>query len=172
VVAEGRLALAKGDLPGAIERFEQALAIGRDMQNYLALSVGLHYLGWARLIAGQLEQAADLFAEALGVSPVIQHDQGVAWDLEGVIGVAITIGDIERAGLLAGAAEALRDRIGLRDRADAVFHGPLIAQVRQSPAAPVFDEAYARGRRLSTVHAVEVAWQVARSVRGMAAKTA
>jgi predicted ATPase len=165
VVAEGRLALGKGDLPGAIERFEQALAIGRDLENYLSLSISLHYLGWARLIAGQLEQAADVFSEALDVSPVIAHDQGVAWDLEGVIGIAITIGDIERAGLLAGAAAALRDRIGLQDRADAVFHRQMIEQLRQSPAAPVFDEAFSVGRRMSAADAVDLAWQVTRSAR-------
>ena len=165
LVAQGRLALAKGDLAGAIARFEQALAIGRDLENYLALSIGLHYLGWANLIAGNVERAAELAAEALDVSPVIQHDQGVAWDLEAVIGIAITVGDVERAGVLAGAVYALRDRIGLQDKADAVFHGPMIEQVRQSPAAPVFDEAYERGRRMPTTDAVAVAWQVTRSVR-------
>jgi predicted ATPase len=165
VVAEGRLALAKGDMPGAIQRFEQALAIGRDLENYLSLSIALHYLGWARLISGQLHEAADTFSEALDVSPVIAHDQGVAWDLEGMIGIAITIGDIENAGVLAGAAAALRDRIGLQDRADAVFHRQMIEQVRQSPAAPVFDQAYAVGRRMSAADAVDLAWQVTRSVR-------
>jgi predicted ATPase len=165
VVAEGRLALAGGDLPGAIAKFEQALGIGRDLENYLALSIGLHYLGWAHLIAGHLQEAADFFGEALDVSPVIAHDQGVAWDLEGVIGIAITVGDTERAGLLAGAAAALRDRIGLQDRADAVFHRQLIEQVRQSPAAPVFEAAFAVGRRMSAADAVDLAWQVTRSVR-------
>jgi predicted ATPase len=165
VVAEGRLALAMGDVPGAIERFEHALAIGRDLENYLALSIALHYLGWAHLIAGHLQEAADLFSEALDVSPAIAHDQGVAWDLEGVIGIAITVGDIEHAGLLAGAAAALRDRIGLQDRADAVFHRQMIEQLRQTPAAPVFDEAFAVGRRMAAADAVDLAWQVIRSVR-------
>jgi tetratricopeptide (TPR) repeat protein len=168
VVAEGRIALATGDIAGAIERFEQALAIGRELENYLALSVGLHYLGWANLFAGNIDRAAELASEALDVSPVIQHDQGVAWDLEAVIGIAITIGDVERAGVLAGAVFALRDRIGLQDRADAVFHLPMIEAVRQSPAAPVFEAAFERGRRMPTADAVGVAWEVTRSVRATA----
>ncbi|MDQ4138238.1 MAG: DUF4062 domain-containing protein [Actinomycetota bacterium] len=160
----GRLELAKQNLPAAADLFEQALAIAREEQNYLGLSTYLHYLGWTRLIAGQVESAAELFAEALDVSPVIDHDHGVAWDLEGVLGVAAAIGDVERAGLIAGAAEALRERIARPDRSDAVFHGPIIEQLRLSPAAHVFEEAFRRGRRLGAADAVQVAREVTRSV--------
>jgi predicted ATPase len=165
----GRLELAKQNLPAAADLFEQALTIAREQQNYLGLSTFLHYLGWARLIAGQVESAAELLAEALDVSPVIDHDHGVAWDLEGVFGVAAAVGDVERAGLLAGAAEALRERIARPDRSDAVFHGPLVEQLRSSPAADLFDEAFRRGRRMPTAEAVQIAHEVTRSVNRMKA---
>jgi tetratricopeptide (TPR) repeat protein len=171
VVAEGRLALAKGDLAGAMERFEQALAIGRDLENYLAISIALHFIGWASLIGGDVQRAVAAFGEGLDVSPVIQHDQSTAWDLEGFLGIAVALGDAERAGLLAGAAAALRERIGLPDKADAVFHGPLIEQLRQSPLAPVFEQAFTRGRRLSVADAVGVEREVARSAQPVAAGT-
>jgi tetratricopeptide (TPR) repeat protein len=164
-----RLRVAAGDLPGALATFEEALATARESGNDLAILIGLHYLGWARLLVGDLDEAVRLFAEALELSPAIQHDEGVAWDLEGVTGIAAVTGDAERAGLLAGAAESLRLRIGMPDTADAVFHGPFVDQLRQSPAAGVFDAAFERGRRMPTADAVRVAWDVVRSLQGVPA---
>jgi tetratricopeptide (TPR) repeat protein len=168
----GRLRVAADDLPGALERFEAALATARESGNDLAILIALHYLGWARLLAGELDEAVRLFSEALALSPAIQHDEGVAWDLEGFTGIAAVIGDAERAGLLAGAAESLRERIGMPDTADAVFHGPFVDQLRQGPAADVFEEAFRRGRRMPTPDAVAVAWEVTRSVGAIAPATA
>jgi predicted ATPase len=165
----GRLRVVAGDLPGALANFEKALATARESGNDLAILIGLHYLGWARLLVGDLDAAVRLFAESLGLSPEIQHDEGVAWDLEGFTGIAAVTGDAERAGLLAGAAESLRERIGMPDTADAVFHGPFVEQLRQSPDAGVFEDAFERGRRMPTPEAVRVAWDVVRSLQPVTA---
>jgi len=67
-------------------------------------------------------------------------------------------GDPQRAALLAGAAEGLRRRVGLRvwpllRREEA----ELVAQVRQALGAGRFDEMYAAGSRLSQQEAVATA---------------
>jgi predicted ATPase len=165
----GRLRLAGGDLTGALAKFEEALATARRSGNDFAILISLHFLGWADLLAGDLDRAVGVLAEALELSPAIEHDEGVAWDLEGFTGVAAAIGDAERAGLLAGAAESLRERIGMPDTADAIFHRPFIERLRQGPAAASFEEAFRRGRRMPAAEAVGVARELLRSVRPVAA---
>ncbi|MDQ4138755.1 MAG: hypothetical protein M3116_07930, partial [Actinomycetota bacterium] len=161
----GRLRIARGDLPGALTVFEEALATARRSGNEFAILIALHFVGWAKLLLGDLEAAVGTFAESLALSPAIQHDEGVAWDLEGFTGIAAVIGDAERAGLLAGAAESLRERIGMPDTADAVFHGPYIERLRRSAAAATFEDAFQRGRRMTATEAVGVAWEVVRSLQ-------
>jgi hypothetical protein len=69
--------------------------------------------------------------------------------------LAFVAGDPERAALVAGAAEGLRRRVGLRvwpllRRGEAA----LLAQVRQALGADRFDQAFAAGSRLIQRHAV------------------
>ena len=64
-------------------------------------------------------------------------------------------GDPERAALVAGAAEGLRRRVGLRGwpllrRGEAA----LLAQIRQALGADRFDQAFAAGSRLTQRQAV------------------
>ena len=69
--------------------------------------------------------------------------------------LAFVAGDGERAALLAGAAEGLRQRVGLRAwpshrRAEA----QMVAQIRQALDPDRFDQAFAAGARLSRREAV------------------
>ena len=69
--------------------------------------------------------------------------------------LAFVEGDPQRAALLAGAAEGLRLRVGLRAwpllrRGEA----ELVAQVRQALGSDRFDQPYAAGSRLSQQEAV------------------
>ena len=72
--------------------------------------------------------------------------------------LALVQGDPERAALVAGAAEGLRRRAGLRAwpmlrRAEA----DLVAQVRQALGADHFDQVFATGARLTQPEAVAAA---------------
>jgi hypothetical protein len=69
--------------------------------------------------------------------------------------LALVEGDLERAALLAGAAEGLRRRVGLRAwplqrRGEA----ELVAQIRQALGADRFEEVVAAGARLNRREAV------------------
>jgi hypothetical protein len=69
--------------------------------------------------------------------------------------LAFVAGDLERAALVAGAAEGLRRRVDLRAwpllrRGEAA----LLAQVRQALGADRFDQAFAAGSRLTQRQAV------------------
>jgi len=77
--------------------------------------------------------------------------------LAGFAWLGFVEGDAERAALLAGAAEGLRRRVGLRAwplhrRAEAA----LVDQIRQALGAGRFDQAFAAGHQLNQRDAVAV----------------
>jgi hypothetical protein len=77
--------------------------------------------------------------------------------MAGFAQLALVQGDAERVALLAGAAEGLRRRVGLRAwpshrRAEAA----LVDQIRQALGADRFDQAFAAGARLNQREAVDV----------------
>ena len=71
-------------------------------------------LGTLALARGRLEQARTLLDEGLGLSLAAHNTRNVTLCLTAFARLALAEGDPERAALLAGAAEGLRQRAGLR----------------------------------------------------------
>jgi hypothetical protein len=93
--------------------------------------------------------------EGLELSLASHSTRGVTLCLAAFARLALVEGDPQRAALLAGAAEGLRRRAGLRAwpllrRGEA----ELIAQVRQTLGPDRFDQVFAAGSRLSQQQAV------------------
>jgi hypothetical protein len=69
--------------------------------------------------------------------------------------LAFAQGDGERAALLAGAAEGLRQRVGLRAwPMEREGGAQMVAQIRQALGADRFDQAFAAGVRLNRQQAI------------------
>jgi hypothetical protein len=69
--------------------------------------------------------------------------------------LAFVAGDGDRAALLAGAAEGLRERVGLRAwPLQREGEAQTVAQIRQALGADRFDRGFAAGRRLDARGAV------------------
>lgn len=147
LIALGRLAWALDDADGAAAAFAEASAAARAGGGIFGLSVATHHLARARLLAGETDAAAFGFTEAMRMSMELDHDEGIAYAIEGLSAIASLRGDAESAGVLAGAAESTRERLTMFDAPQFVFH------LRYLSAAPGDDqavaEALARGRRLS-----------------------
>lgn len=108
----GIVALAAGDDDAARAAFEEAVSIGRALENKPCIAHPL-------TIFGRLEAARDRHAEAMTclLESLAIHAQtrdlfGTVLVLEGVAGVAAARGEPERAVRLFGAAEALRQTMG------------------------------------------------------------
>jgi hypothetical protein len=93
--------------------------------------------------------------EGLELSLASHSTRSVTLCLAAFARLALVEGDAEQAATLAGAAEGLRQRVGLRtwpllrrEEAD------LVAQVRQALGADRFGQVYAAGSRLSQQEAV------------------
>ncbi len=156
-----RLHLLEGDVPGAIEKFNRSLQLGEADQNDFGIALALNGLGWMKLLTGQVVEAAALMERALDLTIALSYEHGIAYQLESLLGVAGVLDDVERAGLLGGAALALRERLGLLNPSDAVLHLGIVEQIRTGPGAEVYEQSLLKGRRLSVDQAIAVAREVA-----------
>jgi len=104
---------------------------------------------------GRLDQARELLDEALEVSLANRSTRGVTMCLAVFAQLAFAEGDPERAALLAGAAEGLRRRAGLRTW-PALRQGEteLAAQIRQALGDDQHGQAFTAGFALSQQEAV------------------
>ena len=113
------------------------------------------YLGMLAVAQGRPEEARGLLDEGLELSLAGHSTRSVTLCLAAFARLAFVEGNPQRAALLAGTAERLRRRVGLRAwpllrREEA----ELVDQVRQALGADRFDQLYAAGSPLSQQEAV------------------
>jgi ATP/maltotriose-dependent transcriptional regulator MalT len=113
--------------------------------------------GALAIAQGRPGQARELLDEALDLSLAIRIMRNVTLCLTAFAQLAFAEGDLERAALLAGAADGLRRRAGfstwpMMRRGDA----ELAAQIRQALGDDWFGQAFAAGSRFSQQEAVAV----------------
>ena len=112
-------------------------------------------LGTMSILRGDLRQARAVLQEALELSVAARSTGGVTLCLAACAQLAFAEGDRGRAALLAGAAEGLRRRAGLRVW-PTLRQGEdeLVAQVRQTLGAERFDQEFSAGSALTQQQAV------------------
>jgi predicted ATPase len=108
--------------------------------------------------SGELNEARALLDESLGLSLRIHSTRNVSEILVGFARLALAARDPERAARLAGAAEGLRERIGLRSW-PVLRRGEdeLRTQIREALGPDRFEDAFADGTRLTQREAIAVA---------------
>ena len=141
----------------ALRHLTEARDLAVRLDNAWLTATSQALLGTLALVQGRLEDAQSLLEEALELSLAARSTQLVTLCLAGFAWLGFVEGDAERAALLAGAAEGLRRRVGLRAwplhrRAEAA----LVDQIRQALGAGRFDQAFAAGHQLNQRDAVAV----------------
>jgi predicted ATPase len=151
----GSVETALGRHGDALRHLTEARDLAERLDNAWLAATSRVLLGTLALVRGQLEEARALLDEGLDLSLAAHSTQLVTLCLAVVARLALVEGDPERAALLAGAAEGLRRRVGLRvwpshRRPEA----ELVAQLRQALGADRFDQVFAAGTRLNRREAV------------------
>lgn len=154
LVLLGRVALLQQKLPEALDRFSKSLALTQATGDDIGERIASYHLGWAQLKLGAVDEARDDFALSVTVSAGLGHVEGLAYGLEGMVAIAALAGDIDRAGRLAGASRALRERSGLHNGPMFTFHQAYLDQLVADGAGAQLDRAIAEGRELSVEQAV------------------
>ena len=121
---------------------------------WLTASSGVQ-LGVLAVMQGRLEQARELLDEALEVSLAARNTRNMTLCLAAFARLALAEGDPERAALLAGAADGLHGRAGMRTwptrrRGEA----ELVTDVRQALGVDRYGQVFGAGSRLSQQQAV------------------
>lgn len=154
----GGIAIEQGDHAGAASRLEQSLAIYREMGDRWALATTLCNLGVLRCRQGQHGEAGPLFAESLRIRRDLRDLTEAALSLIGLSDVAARTGRPARAARLLSAAEASRseaERPVLPSERTEMEEA--IGDLRRALGETEFDAAWAAGRALTLLEAVEYA---------------
>ncbi len=157
LVTLGRVQLFTRDVPGALARFGESLAVANRQGDELGETIALHHLGWAEVLLGEVAAAREHFGRSLAGSARLHHDEGVAYGLEGLTAVAASAGDAALAGTLLGAAEVVRERTGLYNAPSFSFHQQFVDAILAGPAADEFEAARRRGRAMHADDAIAYA---------------
>lgn len=156
LVGLGRVESVLGREDQASACYVRAGRVAREHSDTLATLITDHHIGRVELFAGRLEASERTFTASVELSGSLGMEGGVADGLEGLSAIAAARGQLERAGLLSGAAAALRQRLGFYEVPAFVFHERYLDRVRTLDPDR-FAAAQARGRELTVAEATALA---------------
>jgi ATP/maltotriose-dependent transcriptional regulator MalT len=143
-----------GRYDDARQHLTEMRELAESLDNAWLAAVSRVYLGTIAVAQGRLEEARAPMDEGLELSLAAHSTRSVTLCLAAFARLAFVEGDLRRAALLAGAAEGLRARVGLRPwpllRRD---EAALVDQLREA-LGDQFDEPYTTGSTLSQQEAV------------------
>ncbi|HET9221890.1 MAG TPA: tetratricopeptide repeat protein, partial [Roseiflexaceae bacterium] len=154
----GQVALAQGDYELAGALAAEGLSIYQDVGNTWGIAWVRYLQGSTALKQDDDARASVFLAESLALLWELEYKNDVPRCLEGLGGVAVVQGQLERAATLFGAAEALRESINVlmppSERAD---YDRAVAAARAQLGEDAFAAAWEAGRALPLEQAIEVA---------------
>ena len=154
----GDIAYHQGDDAAARALNEESLKIKRDLGDKRGIANSLNHLGRVARRQGDVAAARALYAESLTIRRELWDRLGIAECLEGFAGLAGAQGQPRRVARLFGAAEGLREAIGVTlppsVRAD---YDSTVAAARASLGEAALARAWAEGRAMTLEQAIEYA---------------
>ena len=158
----GVATLGGGDPGSAVAQVEEGLALSRELGDGRNTAMSLFILGMVEFGRGDPGRGAPLFEEGARISQDIGDRLGGIYYVWGFGKLSALRGSPARAATLWGAAEALREQMGMAlshlDLAASGYEQDLAA-VRSTLGETSFDAAWAEGRAMSFEQAIDYALQ-------------
>jgi len=153
-------AIGQGDIDSAVARLDESLALSRELGDSRVTSMSLFIMGMIELNQGDLDRGATRLEEGIRIARELGDMLGVYYFALGLGKLCVLRGRPVWAARLWGAAEALREQMGMSlskfDLAASGYEQDLAA-VRSAMDAASFDAAWAEGRAMSPEQAIEYA---------------
>lgn len=154
----GDLARTEGRYADARPQFEEAVGLFRELQNRTAVSDALNNLGAARVCLGEADAAAANFAEALRSASDLSNRITISCSIDGFAAIATENEEFERAAILSGAADGIRDLVGYKiEPAEAKFRDHYLSKLARVLPAEELAALTEEGRRMPQNDAIDLA---------------
>jgi tetratricopeptide (TPR) repeat protein len=154
----GELARLECDWDAARRFYEQAVPLFRKVGDPVGTTTGLCNLGAVTFAEGDLQTASSYYRDALAMDYELGHRANVSYSLDGLAAVAVRRREWKRAGLLAGAAHALRKAIDYElEPIDRALREAYMAEARAARGRKTFESALVEGEALALEQAVRLA---------------
>jgi tetratricopeptide (TPR) repeat protein len=150
--------LAQGNFERAQALWEENLVLDKQSQDTLGIALSCVHLGIVATRRDDLERARTLLKEGLVLMGELGIKAGIAQTLESMAGLAGALGETQGAARLWGAADALREAVGvpwlpLERR----IHLPYLDAIRSRSEEAVWMKAWEEGRAMTPEEAVSYA---------------
>jgi tetratricopeptide (TPR) repeat protein len=155
----GNPALKQGDLGAGRSLYEASLAISRELGNQVAVAIALNNLGKIAREQRDRRAACALHAESLTIRQELGDKGGFPWSLEAFARLSAPV-DPERAARLWGAAEALRESLGLPlPPSEREEYDRAVSAVQGALGPETFTRGSAAGREMTLEEAISYAME-------------
>ena len=154
------VALGRGDHDGARAALAEGLALARRAGDRFSRYIALYNGSVLAQVQGDHQGAAASFAEGLVFSREAGDHANIAYCLEGLAAVAVARGQSKHATRLLGAAERLRETVGVtvyNYRPDHALHERTAAAAHALLDEPTWAATWAEGRAMTPEQAVTYA---------------
>jgi predicted ATPase len=156
----GAATLVAGDLDRATTLLEEAVRLYQERGDEVFVSRTRQHLGYVSLRRGDFMRAESIFAESLRSLATLDEKSGIADGLEGVAATWAANGQAYQAGVLIGAADALREQVGVAPLPYIrLVWQPFVTDAESSLGAERWQGARAEGMALALREAVAHAVQ-------------
>jgi predicted ATPase/DNA-binding SARP family transcriptional activator len=154
----GGIALERGEYAKAAELSEQAYGLFETLEDAEGMAFALVNQGFAALSEGRHDRAVELLREALRRLAELEFKDVIGYCFEGLAAVLALTGRAQEASKLLGAAEALRESLGVGlAPAEQATHDTTVAAVQSSLGEGRFNAAWRQGRELALDEAIAYA---------------
>ncbi|MHA7985096.1 DUF4062 domain-containing protein [Rathayibacter sp. CAU 1779] len=170
-VTFGRIDMLEGDDDAALQHYQRGSEVSQRTHDPFAITITEHHMARLLLFQDRLDEAEPAFADAAYVSATLGHLEGTAYGIEGLCAIAAARGKAERAGILAGAAQEMRQKSGMYDAPMFVYHPRYLAPLREA-FPDLMHDAEERGRRMSAAEVMRFAIDPERGAAAAAALSA
>jgi non-specific serine/threonine protein kinase len=163
----GVVAHGQADHNQATSLLAETLTLSRGLGDAWCAAITLGHLGLMAGEQGELVQAGAYYAESLAMHRAAGTKEGIVKSLAGLATVAAACQQSERAARLFGAAEVLRDFLGLNyGMPDRAMFERAIREVQTALGESAFAAAWATGRAMTQEQAVADATELLELLAG------